>query len=84
MPLSKQMTHLSKYKQVIQMTKSKYIKTGELAKELGVHRSTIARWAKAGLIPAERVGPKTIRVLRQESVPVEQASNATPSSNKSK
>ncbi len=38
----------------------------EAAALLGVARATVLRWARAGLLPATRVGPKLIRFSRAD------------------
>ena len=46
---------------------SEYLSVKEAAAELGVSPSTIWRWIEAGRLPAQRIGPKIIR-LRQADV----------------
>jgi excisionase family DNA binding protein len=48
------------------MIESRYMTTTELASDLGVHRATIVRWIKAGIIPAKRLGPRTFKIVRQD------------------
>ncbi|MBV8552916.1 MAG: helix-turn-helix domain-containing protein [Acidobacteriaceae bacterium] len=48
------------------MTVSKYITTTEVASELGVHRATVVRWIKAGVLPAIRIGPRMFRIARKD------------------
>jgi excisionase family DNA binding protein len=49
------------------MTEEKnYATTKELARRWGVHRSTVVRWVHAGILQADRIGPKTIRIPLQE------------------
>jgi excisionase family DNA binding protein len=44
----------------------RFITPGELAAALAVHRSTISRWIQEGLVPAHKLGPRTIRILRED------------------
>ena len=41
---------------------SEYLSVKEAAAELGVSPSTIWRWIEAGRLPAQRIGPKLIRL----------------------
>lgn len=36
----------------------------EAAEYMGVHDATIRRWIQKGILPAERVGPRLIRIKR--------------------
>ncbi|NJD28171.1 MAG: helix-turn-helix domain-containing protein [Chloroflexi bacterium] len=39
----------------------------EAARELGIHESTVRRWIKAGLLPADRIGPgRRYRIARHD------------------
>jgi excisionase family DNA binding protein len=43
-----------------------YLGVKESAEYLGVNESTIRRWIKKGLLPAERVGPRLLRIKRAD------------------
>ncbi len=43
-----------------------YMTVKEAAAELGVSPSTIWRWISAGRIPAQRIGPKIIRLRKRD------------------
>src|SRR4051794_26481964 len=45
---------------------SVFYSVAESARLLGVSRSTVWRWIEAGELPASRVGPKNIRIRRQD------------------
>lgn len=45
---------------------SEYLSVKEAAAELGVSPSTIWRWIEAGRLPAQRIGPKIIRLRRDD------------------
>ena len=38
----------------------------EVAQELGVHPTTVLRWAQAGRIPSYRFGPRSRRIYRRD------------------
>lgn len=38
----------------------------EAAEYMGVHDATIRRWISKGILPAERVGPRLIRIKRTD------------------
>ena len=44
----------------------KFVSATELAKVLGVHRSTIQKWAASGEIPCVRLGARTVRFDPEE------------------
>jgi len=56
------------------ITKSKtpklhpWLKTGEVARLVNVHVSTVRRWANAGVIKSYRVGPRSDRRFSREDV----------------
>ncbi len=57
-----QMTH---YEQIRNM-----LTTGEVARLLNVHPSTVRRWSNRGIIKAYRIGPRAERRYRRDDVAV--------------
>lgn len=49
-----------------------YYTVAEAAAVLDVSPSTVLRWIKAGRLPAQRVGPKTLRIRKQDVESMEQ------------
>src|SRR6266542_6958761 len=50
----------------------------QAAKRLGVSPSTVWRWIEADKLPAYRVGPKNIRIKKQDLEKVVQPARETP------
>jgi excisionase family DNA binding protein len=48
------------------MKQATYYSDSEAARELRVSPSTVWRWIEAGTLPAQRVGPKVIRIRRDD------------------
>ena len=46
------------------MTTDQYLTVQEAAELYRVSQKTIRRWIASGRLPSERVGPRTIRVIR--------------------
>lgn len=44
----------------------KYLSIAESAEYMGVHRNTIRNWIKFEILPAGRIGLRTIRILRSD------------------
>jgi excisionase family DNA binding protein len=64
---------------MIQARDRDFYSVAEAAKQLAVGRSTIWRWIEAGKLPAYRVGPKNIRIKRQDLEKVIQPARANRS-----
>jgi excisionase family DNA binding protein len=47
-------------------TNERFISSKELAYELGISMATVNRWMHEGRIPIRRIGPRTIRILRED------------------
>lgn len=47
-------------------TESVDLSPAEAAEYMGVHDATIRRWIKQEILPAERVGPRLIRIKRAD------------------
>ena len=60
------------------MATQPYYSVAEAARELGVNPSTIWRWIEAGKLAAVRVGPKNIRIRRQDLDTVIQQARTEP------
>src|SRR4051794_37419380 len=49
---------------------SKFAKPGELAAEWELSLSSITRWINDGVIPCQRIGHRTVRILRKDVQPL--------------
>lgn len=47
-------------------TEQHELSPAESAEYMGVNESTIRRWIRKGLLPAERVGPRLLRIKRSD------------------
>jgi excisionase family DNA binding protein len=59
--------------------KGPYIKASEVAERLNVTRATIYVWVKAGKIPGNKFGPRTVRIPRAEYEEWEEQTRVAPS-----
>lgn len=52
--------------QLQQMTtnETEYVSLSEAAELLGVSKPTVSRWIRDGHLPAQRIGPRTLRIRR--------------------
>lgn len=61
----------------------RFLSASEVASRLDVTPQTVYRWAKVGILPARRLGPRTLRFEEQDLdalmvPPMEAASEPTP------
>jgi len=61
----------------------RFLSASEVASRLDVTPQTVYRWAKVGILPARRLGPRTLRFEEQDLdalmvPPMEAASEQTP------
>jgi len=51
---------------MVATTESEWLTTAEAAKTLKVSPLTVSRWIKQGRLPASRVGPRAVRIRRED------------------